>query len=459
MNNKITLPQLAQLVADKNGHSIEECKEVLRLLFQNIAAALEGGENVKIKGFGTFKLTNVEARKSVDVASGQPNEIPAHRRIIFIPTKDLASAVNAPFEMFETIVICENLLEDELMQASTMGNAVEVTETEEKIIEEEKEMDALKKEYPVEFGPKVQEIPDETPEEEDTIEDTQEEESIIEEAREEEKENKEDESKEELVEEPGKGKTEENGPEADVPEPDVSEESVTEEDETHADETGHQFLIPEYNSEDQEPSREFEKKSNRAWLVYIIIALLVLLGGCAFCVWYFDLWPYSAVTKENNVKITDKQKDATEFATLLDDENNISEENTDITGIVEEEEIPDNKTEISANSDNNNSSEKKNIDEPVPTQPSDKKADKSPVYDTVTQTRYLTTIAKEHYGNYHLWPYIYKENEKILGHPNRIRPGTKVVVPDLKKYGVDPKNPDDIAKAKTLGAKIYEKYQ
>lgn len=43
----------------------------------------------------------------------------------------------------------------------------------------------------------------------------------------------------------------------------------------------------------------------------------------------------------------------------------------------------------------------------VPTQPSDQRK-----YDTITKTRYLTTMAKDHYGNYHLWPYIYKENEK-----------------------------------------------
>ena len=89
----------------------------------------------------------------------------------------------------------------------------------------------------------------------------------------------------------------------------------------------------------------------------------------------------------------------------------------------------------------------------VPTQPSDKK-----VYDTITKTRYLTTMAKDHYGNYHLWPYIYKENEKILGHPDRIRPGTKVVVPPLSKYGVNPDNKADIDKAKKLGNEIYARY-
>ena len=90
----------------------------------------------------------------------------------------------------------------------------------------------------------------------------------------------------------------------------------------------------------------------------------------------------------------------------------------------------------------------------APTQPSDTKK----VYDTVSTTRYLTTIARQHYGNQHFWPYIYEENKAILGHPNRIKPGTRVVVPDLRKYGVDPKNAADIAEAKRREAEIYARY-
>lgn len=82
-----------------------------------------------------------------------------------------------------------------------------------------------------------------------------------------------------------------------------------------------------------------------------------------------------------------------------------------------------------------------------------------PVYDTISKTRYLTTMAKEHYGNYHFWPYIYEENKAFLGHPDRIKPGTRVVVPPLSKYGVDPDNPDDVREAKRRGVAIYARYQ
>lgn len=80
------------------------------------------------------------------------------------------------------------------------------------------------------------------------------------------------------------------------------------------------------------------------------------------------------------------------------------------------------------------------------------------VYDTVSPTRVLTKIARDHYGNMHLWPYIYEENSSILGHPNRIKPGTRIVVPPLSKYGVDANNPADIEKAKNKALQIYSRY-
>lgn len=79
-------------------------------------------------------------------------------------------------------------------------------------------------------------------------------------------------------------------------------------------------------------------------------------------------------------------------------------------------------------------------------------------YDKVTTTRYLTTMAREYYGNHEFWPYIYEENKAKLGDPNRTIPGTMVIVPSLRKYGVNPKNPADIEKAKIMGREILDRY-
>lgn len=100
------------------------------------------------------------------------------------------------------------------------------------------------------------------------------------------------------------------------------------------------------------------------------------------------------------------------------------------------------------------------INAEVPTEESDKNINPTPpVYDTISKTRFLTTMAREHYGSYHLWPYIYMENSNILGHPDRIKPGTRVVIPPKEKYDIDANNKECISKAKKLGAEIYAKYK
>lgn len=78
--------------------------------------------------------------------------------------------------------------------------------------------------------------------------------------------------------------------------------------------------------------------------------------------------------------------------------------------------------------------------------------------DKVGRTRYLITMAREHYGNGDFWVYIYEENKAKLGHPDHITPGTVVQIPNLAKYGVDPKNPADMQKARQLGKEIYGRY-
>lgn len=78
--------------------------------------------------------------------------------------------------------------------------------------------------------------------------------------------------------------------------------------------------------------------------------------------------------------------------------------------------------------------------------------------DQIGKTRYLTTMAREYYGDANFWPYIYEENKDRLGHPDKIKPGTSVVIPDLRKYDIDPELPADMEKAKALAKEIYARF-
>lgn len=69
------------------------------------------------------------------------------------------------------------------------------------------------------------------------------------------------------------------------------------------------------------------------------------------------------------------------------------------------------------------------------------------VTDTVTSRRYLTTMSRKYYGDYRFWVYIYLENSDIIDNPDRIKPGTMVVIPPAEKYGINPEDPASVAAA------------
>ena len=82
---------------------------------------------------------------------------------------------------------------------------------------------------------------------------------------------------------------------------------------------------------------------------------------------------------------------------------------------------------------------------------------KQPVYDTVTRTRFLTTMAAEHYGRKNYWIFIYEANPN-LGNPNKIGPGTKVLIPAKEDFQESTTAATD-AKAQRLLNQLSRKYK
>lgn len=80
------------------------------------------------------------------------------------------------------------------------------------------------------------------------------------------------------------------------------------------------------------------------------------------------------------------------------------------------------------------------------------------VTDTITATRYLTTMARAHYGQMEYWVYIYEENASQLGHPDRLNAGTVVVIPPAAKYGLTPGDPEKLKEASAKAIEIYSRF-
>lgn len=81
------------------------------------------------------------------------------------------------------------------------------------------------------------------------------------------------------------------------------------------------------------------------------------------------------------------------------------------------------------------------------------------ITDEITKSRFLTTMARQHYGNLHFWVYIYEENKSNLGHPDKITPGTVVIIPPKSKYNINPLDEEAINIAKAKSKEIYAKFR
>ena len=125
MNEKITLQDIVNLFSQKQGIGKKEADLIVRTMFDLIEEALKTENYVKIKGFGTFKLTEVDARESVNVNTGERFEIQGHSKISFTPDTTMKDLINKPFAHFETVILNDGVeLEDtpteEVLEAPEM---------------------------------------------------------------------------------------------------------------------------------------------------------------------------------------------------------------------------------------------------------------------------------------------------------------------------------------------------
>lgn len=114
MENRISQTELIDLIVSASEIPQTEVETFVKNLFELISETLVNDEPVKIKDFGTFKLTPVQARESVDVNTGDKIEIPAHNKISFSPATALRELVNKPFAHFESVLLNEGVSFDNL---------------------------------------------------------------------------------------------------------------------------------------------------------------------------------------------------------------------------------------------------------------------------------------------------------------------------------------------------------
>ena len=167
---KYSITQLATILVKKNGISNDEALKFVTAIFDIVKEGLETDKLVKIKGFGTFKIIDVDPRESVNVNTGERVLINGHQKITFTPDSVMKEMVNRPFAQFETVVLNDGVDFSDIDKLSNINENIdkqeEPQEELQEIIQEEEEK---KEEGKKEEG--KEEVHDITPQESSTNDD------------------------------------------------------------------------------------------------------------------------------------------------------------------------------------------------------------------------------------------------------------------------------------------------
>ena len=472
MNAKITLVELSELMAASTSTSRKVCELFLRELFATISQALIQGETVKVKGIGTFKITAVKPRKSVNVVTGEDIQLNSHNKLTFTPDKSLAAAVNQAFDQFEAVFLDDAVTEEKLAEIDQQypsifkngdeeGKEVAETPKSEPVapVQPEAEQPAPVQEVepapepvvapepapapapaPKPIEPKPEPVPAPVEPAPEPVEPAPKPRVAPAMAR----------PVDHPVAATAAGDAQPaverkpmlvgipiEGPSKPVPEPEPEEETVAD----------RHFYRPEPRNVYTPTPEQIEEATHRPkrhWL-------WILLGAVAVgaLVWLLargggegkvdEQQPPQIVAADT---LTDEQVQQIEMEKKAEaekaEESRVNSEEK-VKKAVNETIEKDGKGDSQAKADK----PEKPADTGKPGQSSGE------VTDVVTSQIVLTTLSEKHYGSPWFWVYIYEENvaRGIIHDPNNIRPGTKVVIPPASKYGIDPKDKAALRKA------------
>lgn len=103
--NRSSMSILAKILAEKNSMTISEAEAFIKQMFDVANGVMQADKQLKIRWLGTFKVTSVKDRESVDVNTGERIVIGGRDKITFTPDNILKEIVNKPFAQFETVVV------------------------------------------------------------------------------------------------------------------------------------------------------------------------------------------------------------------------------------------------------------------------------------------------------------------------------------------------------------------
>ena len=165
---KLTIQEIAGVLVEKNGLSQHDADDFANLVFAVVVEQLQRGEQVKVRGLGTFKIVDVEARESVSVRTGERVVIESHQKVSFTPDTMMKELVNKPFSQFETVMLNDGVEFEDIEDDEEAAVAEEEPAVEKNSVAEEEP--AVEEPPVAEEEPAVEEPP--VAEEEPAVEET-----------------------------------------------------------------------------------------------------------------------------------------------------------------------------------------------------------------------------------------------------------------------------------------------
>lgn len=455
MNNKVTFPELVEQVAQYANTSKRMSELFLKELFATISQSLIDGESVKVKGIGTFKLTEVSPRKSVDVNTGEEIEIPGHKKLSFAPDKDMAEAINQPFMHFETEILDDDVTDDQLA-AIDAGEPTEApaadTPAEEETADTAAAEAPIAAEEEVEMPP-VFVAPVEEPEPEEAEAEAEAPVEPSEEAPAEEETPAEvpaqepiDEPEEESVSEEESEIEEEAEPEA-VAEPEDEAEVAEAEGEPEAETE----MVSEELA-DERVGQEIDKRriTRRSLLEGFVVGVVTTLIVTLFAYRLYLMKGYEATPADEEPFTEHVATDSVSSPEQALAENS-TEADADKQKAAEEQKKADEEKQKAEEEKKKAEEEKQKAEAAKPTTANVAAG----TTDTIKPGTNLYRMSRKHYGSDKFWVYIYEENKAKYPNPNTIPVGAVLHIPQLEKYGAKAGDPASIATAKKKQAEIF----
>lgn len=487
MNEKLNIQDLVDILSERRGMDKKAAETFVKEFFSLIEDALTRDRYVKIKGFGTFKLIEVDRRESVDVNTGERIEIQGHTKVSFTPDNSLKELVNKPFSHFETIVLNEGVVFDDMPsegednqfdEPSAISEEVVAEQVVEEVIEapsvimpqepiEEEIVETVIEETEV-IVPEVSketfaEEPEEKeieilPIEEDVAPDLQIEEPLVEEPPTEVPSVEEESPIEEpfveaplveeelIIEEPFAEESVDESPVTEEVVEDVADKQALKMDQKVENiakrlQTEKMPFVSDNDSFDKVFASTHDSQSMKYFLAIVVIVVLLCIAAIAF-LYYPDL--LNKIYQQPTVEEQPKE----ELIEQPVQETNVADTISMMTPPVESptEVVQEEKSEVKPEEPKETVDTKGDKNSTLVVTPAPNAATAPVRPDSVNYVivgnhgthvigkgETLTKVALKYYGTKDLWPYLVKHNPDIIKNPNNVPYGTKINIPKLEK--------------------------